>query len=117
MTSLLHSRPKSERGSREFSVMREYRRSDIKPVDHVSRHTNDLYSLKLSKTSKEEAEVKSRHFEKSMNCDVTVSDVIVTEVNGDITRRDINKPIARKRYAQKHSFVSKKGFIKSSLRE
>ena len=117
LTSLLHSRPKSERGSREFSVMREYRRSDIKPVDHVSRHTNDLYSLKLSKTSKEEAEVKSRHFEKSMNCDVTVSDVIVTEVNGDITRRDINKPIARKRYAQKHSFVSKKGFIKSSLRE
>ena len=30
--------------------------------------------------------------------------------------RDVNKPIARKRYAQKHSFVSKKGFLKSSLR-
>ena len=30
--------------------------------------------------------------------------------------RDENKPIARKRYAQKHSFMSKKGFIISSLR-
>ena len=45
-----------------------------------------------------------------------MSDVIVTESNGDVTMRDVNKPIARKRYAQKHSFVSKKGFIKSSLR-
>ena len=30
--------------------------------------------------------------------------------------RDENEPIARKRYAQKHSFESKKGFIKSLLR-
>ena len=45
-----------------------------------------------------------------------VSDVTVTEANGDVTTRDVNKPIARKRYAQKHLFVSKKGFIKSSLR-
>ena len=45
-----------------------------------------------------------------------MSDVIVTEANGDVTMRDVNKPIARKRYAQKHSLVSKKGFIKSLLR-
>ena len=45
-----------------------------------------------------------------------VSDVIVTEANGDVTMRDVNKPITRKCYAQKHLFVSKKGFIKSSLR-
>ena len=51
-----------------------------------------------------------------MNYDDIVSDVIVTESNGDVTKRDVNKPIARKRYAQKHSFMSKKGFIKSSLR-
>ena len=45
-----------------------------------------------------------------------VSGVIATEPDSCVIMRDVNKPIARKRYAQKHSFVSKKGFIKSSLR-
>ena len=35
--------------------------------------------------------------------------------DGDVTRPDINKGIARARYTQKHSFVSKIGCIKSSL--
>ena len=52
----------------------------------------------------------------STNYDDIECDVIVTGVNGDVTRQDVKKPIARKRYAQKHSFVSKMGFIKSSLR-
>ena len=52
----------------------------------------------------------------STNDDDIESDVI--KHDSDVTIRDIevNKPIARKRYAQKHSFVSKKGFLKSSLR-
>ena len=42
----------------------------------------------------------------------------MTEPDSDVIIRDVevNKPVARKRYAQKHSFVSKKGFLKSSLR-
>ena len=57
-----------------------------------------------------------------MNCDVivsdvTVSDVIITEANSDVILRDVevNKPIAGKRYSQQHSFLTKKGFIRSSL--
>ena len=47
-----------------------------------------------------------------------VSDVIITKANSDVILRnvEVSKPIARKRYAQKHSFVSKMGFMKSSLR-
>ena len=41
----------------------------------------------------------------------------MTELDSDVIIRDVevNKPVARKRYAQKHSLVSKKGFLKSSL--
>ena len=37
-------------------------------------------------------------------------------LNNDVNRQDVNRPIARQRYAQKHSFVSKMGFVISSLR-
>ena len=79
-----------------------------------------IRTLKPLETRKEKEELKFKR-PGSTNCrnhsDVIVSGVIVTESNGDVTRRDINKLIARKRYdTQKHSFVSKKGFIKSSLR-
>ena len=77
-------------------------------------------TLKPLKTTKEKEELKFKR-PGSTNCDVIVSDVMVsgvtvTELNGDVTRQDVNKPIARKSYEQKHSFVSKMGFIKSSLR-
>ena len=113
MTSLLHSCQKSEGGSKQYSVMREYSKSKIKPVDHVSRHTNDIYSLKLSKTSTEKAEVKSRHLELT-NYDVMVDD---DTLNSDVINRGVNKPIAGKSYApRKHSLVPPEGFLKSSLR-
>ena len=115
MTSLLSSRSRSKGGNQQFSVMSEYSNSEIKPVDQVSRKTNDIIILKLSKARKDKREAKFKCLG-STNCDVMVSDVIVTEANGDVTMRDVNKPIARKRYGEKHSFVSKKGFIKSSLR-
>ena len=74
-----------------------------------------IHTLEPLKARKEKEEVKFKPLG-STNYDDIESDFIVTEVDGDVTRRDVNKPIARKRYAQKHSFVSKKGFIKSSLR-
>ena len=44
--------------------------------------------LEPSKTSEEEAEVKSRHLD-STNYDVIVSGVTVASPNGDVTIRDI----------------------------
>ena len=115
VTSLLSSRSKSEGGNQQISVISEYSNSEIKPVDQVSRKTNYIYTLKLSKARKTKREAKFK-YPGTTNCDVMVSDAITTKANSDVTVRDVNKPITRKRYAQKHSFVAKNGFIKSSLR-
>ena len=112
MTSLLSSRSKAERGKQQIAVIREYSNAERKPVDHISRKTNDIYTLKLSKARKNKREVKSRHLE-STNYDVMIND---DALNSDVINLDVNKPIARKRYAQKHLFMSEKGFVKSSLR-
>ena len=79
-----------------------------------------MRTLKPLKTRKEEEELKCKRAG-STNCrnhsDVIVSGVILTESNGDVTMLDINKPIARKRYAtKKQSLVHSKGILKSSLR-
>ena len=115
MTSLLLPSQKSEGESQQYSVMRECSNSEMNLFDHKYQHTNDKCTLKCSKAKKKGREAKFKH-PGSTNYDDIESDVIVTEVDGDVTRRDVNKHIARKRYAQKHSFVSKKGFIKSSLK-
>ena len=65
-----------------------------------------IRTLKPIKTRKEKEELKWQH-PGSTNCDVIVSDIMVsgvtvTELDSDVTRQDVNKPIARKRYAQKH---------------
>ena len=75
-----------------------------------------IHTVKPLKTKEEERKLEFKR-PGSTNCDVIVSDVIVTEPDSDVIIRDVevNKPVARKRYAQKHSLVSKKGFLKSSL--
>ena len=117
MTSLLPSRQKSEGISQQYSVIRdnvERSNSEMNQLVHASQYVNDKYTLKSSKARKEKEAVKFKR-PGSMNDDDIKSDVI--KLDSDVTIRDIevNKPIARKRYAQKHSFVSKKGFLKSSL--
>ena len=112
MTSLLSSRSKAERGKQQIAVISEYSFAERKPYDQISRKTNDMYTLKLSKTRKNKREVKSRHLE-STNYDVMIND---NALNFDVINLDVNKPIARKRYAQKHSFMSEKEFVKSLLR-
>ena len=68
---------------------------------------------------KEELKFKSQE---STNCqrhsDVIVSGVTIASPDSDVTIRErgINKPIAKKRYAQKRSLVLSKGSFKSSLR-
>ena len=61
-----------------------------------------IRTLKPLKTRKEKEELKFKH-PGSTNCrnhnDVMVSGVTVTELDSDVTMRDVNKPIARKRYA------------------
>ena len=118
MMSLLPSRQKSEGISQQYSVIRdnaERSNSEMNQLVHASQYANDKYTLKSSKARKEKEEVKFK-CPGSTNDDDIESDVI--KLDSDVTIRDIevNKPIARKRYAQKHSFVSKKGFLKSSLR-
>ena len=79
--------------------------------------------LKPLKARKNKREVKSRHLE-STNYDVMIdnhtlnSGVIIASPNSDAILRNVelNKAIARTRYAQKHSFVSKIGSFKSLLR-
>ena len=81
-----------------------------------------IRTLKPLKTRKEKEELKFKR-SGSTNCrnhsDVMVSGVIAKPDN-DVTMRDIvdvNRPIARKRYApRKHLIVHSKGSLKSSLR-
>ena len=118
ITSLLPSRQKPEGISQQYSVIRdnaERSNSEMNQLVHASQYANDKYTLKSSKARKEKEEVKFKR-PGSTNDDDIESDVI--KHDSDVTIRDIevNKPIARKRYAQKHSFVSKKGFLKSSSR-
>ena len=115
LMSLLPSRQKSERESQQCPVIRdntERSNSEMNQLVHVSQYTNNIYTLKPSKTRKGEGEVKFK-CPVSTNCqhpsDVIVSDVIIRDV-------DVNKPVARKRYAlKKHSLVHTKGFLKSLL--
>ena len=100
MTSLFPSCQKLEGGSYPYSVMSECSNSEMNPFDHVSPHTNTIYTLKTSKTRKKEEEVEFKCLG-STNCDVMVSDVIITESDSDVILRDVevNKPIAGKRHA------------------
>ena len=75
-----------------------------------------IRTLKPLKSKKEEKKLESKR-PGSANCQHT-GDVIVTEPDSDVIMRgvDINKPVARKRYARKiHSLVHTKGFLKSLL--
>ena len=106
MTSLLLPGQKSEGRSTQYSVMCECSSSGMSLFDHEYQHTNDKCTLKRSKAKKKEREAEFKP-PGSTNYDDIECDVIVTEVKSDVTRQDVNKPIARKRYAQKHPFVSK----------
>ena len=101
MTSLLLPGQKSEGRSTQYSVMRECSSSEISLCDHKYQHTNDKCTLKRSKANKKGQEAEFKH-PGSTNYDDIECDVIVTGENSDVTRQDVNKPIARKRYAQKH---------------
>ena len=106
----LKARQKSERENQQYSVIRdntERRNLELNQLVHVSQYANNIHTLKPLKARKEEDELKFK-CPGSTSCqhhsDVIVSDVIV------------NKPVARKQCAQKkHSLMSKKGFLKSTL--
>ena len=104
MTSLLLPGQKSERGSLQYSVMCEYNSSETSLFNHEYQYTNKKWTLKRSKAKKKEQEAEFKP-PGSTNYD---------DIESDVTEQDINKPIARKRYEQKHSFVSEKGCSKRS---
>ena len=111
MLSLIPACQKLEGGDYSCSVMRKLNNSEMNSFNHVSPPTSTKYTLKTPEVRKEEEELKSRHLE-SMNYDV-IDDAPLSR---DVINPDVNRPIARRRYAQKHSFMSKLGFSKSSLR-
>ena len=110
MTSLLSSCQKSEGENQQCSVIHdntERSDSEMNQLVHVYRYTNNIYMLKPSKTRKEQGEVKFKR-PGSANCQHT-GDVIIRSI-------DVNKPVARKRYAlKKHLLVHTKEFLKSTL--
>ena len=106
LTTLVPSRQKSERERQQYSVIRdnaERINSELNQLVHVPQYENNIHTLKPLKTRKEEGNLKFK-CPGATSCQ-TSSDVIV------------NKPVvARERCAQKkHSLVSKKGFLKSTL--
>ena len=116
--SPLYSRQKPEGISQQYSVIRdnvERSNSEMNQLVHASHYAYDKNILKSSKARKEKEEVKFKNSGSTNDDDIECD---VTEHDNDATIRDtdVNKPIARKRYTQKHSFVAKKGFVKSSLR-
>ena len=118
MTSLVPACQKLEGGDYPYSVMRECNNSEINSFNHVSPHTNTIYTLKTSEARKEEEEVKFKCLGPT-NYDVMVSGVIIASPNSDVILRnvEVNRPLARKRYApRKQSLMHSKGILKCSLR-
>ena len=111
MTSLLPPGRKVEGGNAPYSVMCDYNSSGMNLFDPEYQHTNDKCTLKCSKAQEKEREAEFKP-SGSTNYDIMDDDAL----NSDVTRQDVNRPIARQRYAQKHSFVSNMGFVISSLR-
>ena len=112
MTSLWLSRLKSEKDNQQYSVILNDTERRNSEIVHLSLYENDIYTPKPLKAKKEVEKAKFKCPE-SMNCDVMVCDVTL---NRDVINRDnnVNKPVARKRYARRgHSREPKKEFIKS----
>ena len=112
ITSSLYSRQKPEGISQQYSVIRdnvEHSNSEMNQLVHASHYAYDKNTLKSSKARKEK-EVKFENSGLTNNDDIECD---VTEHDNDAAIRDtdVNKPIARKRYTQKHSFVDKIAFI------
>ena len=83
---------------------------------HASQYANDKYTLKSSKARKGKEEVKFKHPGSTKDDDIEC-DLIEHDNDATIRDTDVNKLIARKRYApKKHLFVHTKEFLKSSLR-
>ena len=84
----------------------------------VCMYIRILNPLEIRK-EKEELKFKSQGATNCQNhSDVIVSGIIIASPDSDVTIRErgINKPIAKRRYAQKQSLVHSKGSFKSSLR-
>ena len=118
ITSLLFSRQKPEGICQQYSVISddaEHSNSEMNKLVHASQYANDKYTLKSSKARKGKEEVKFKH-PGSTNDDDIECDVIEHDNDATIRDTDVNKLIARKRYApKKHSFVHPKEFLKSTL--
>ena len=106
LRAVVPSRQNSERENQQYSVIRdnaERSKSELNQLVHVPQYVNNIHTLKPLKTRKEEGDLKFK-------CPGST----ICQNHSDAK---VNKPVvARKRCAQKkHSLMSKKGFLKSTL--
>ena len=107
MTSLSLSRQKSEGKEQQCSINTDRSKSETIQLVHVYQYTTNIYT----ESRKEQKEMKFNHPE-SANCQNS-DDVISDGINRG---GDVNRLIARKRYATtKHSFSHTKEFLKATL--
>ena len=112
VTSLLLPSRRVEGENTPYSVMCEYNSSGISLFDHEYPHINDKYTLERSKVQEKEREEEFK-LPGSTNYDVMDDDAL----NGDVTRPDVNRLIARKRYVpKKRSLMHSVGSFERSLR-
>ena len=112
VTSLLLPSRRVEGENTPYSVMCEYNSSGISLFDYEYQHVNDKYTLERSKVQEKEREEEFK-LPGSTNYDV-MDDAYL---NGDVTRPNVNRLIARKRYVpKKRSLMHSVGSFERSLR-
>ena len=111
MTSLSYSRQKSEGEDQQCSVNTERSKSKTNQLVHIYQYKTNIYMLKPSGSRKEQREIK---FKRPGSANSQHSDDVISD--GINQGGDVNRPIARKRYATtKHSFSHTKEFLKATL--
>ena len=111
MTSLSYSHQKSEGEDQQCSANTERSKSETNQLVHIYQYKTNIYTLKHSGSRKEQRKIK---FKRPGSANGQHSDDVISD--GINQGGDVNRPIARKRYATKeHSFSHTKKFLKATL--
>ena len=111
MTSLFYSRQKSEGKDQQCSINTERSKSETNQFIPIYQYKTNIYTLKPSDSGKEQRGIK---FKRPGSANGKHSDDVISDgINQGL---DVNRLIARKRYATtKHSFSHTKEFLKATL--
>ena len=110
-TSLSYSRQKSEGKDQQCSINTERSKSETNQFIPIYQYKTNIYTLKPSESGKEQRGIK---FKRLGSANGQHSDDVISD--GINQGGDVNRLIARKRYATtKHSFSHTKEFLKATL--